>query len=146
MRLWHKDLIPYLPRQQLLSQWRECCCIARNIAVNGTPNHILVNKIMYYPQWHFMYYAIRVSKEMERRGYKSDRRKFFKWFDQWDDGTVKTGDVSVDEMFHDWHNYRYLRQCLYNLQEKCDCGGIDIREWTPIYNKFGSVMRKLRLQ
>lgn len=25
MRLWHKDLIPYLPRQQLLGQWRECC-------------------------------------------------------------------------------------------------------------------------
>ena len=49
MRLWHKDLIPVLPRQQLLSQWRECCCIARNIVENGTPNHILVNKILDYP-------------------------------------------------------------------------------------------------
>ena len=46
MRLWHKDLIPYLPRQQLLGQWRECCCIVRNIAMLGTPNHILVNKVM----------------------------------------------------------------------------------------------------
>ena len=41
MRLWHKDLIPYLPKQQLISQWRECCCIAKNIADNGTPNHLL---------------------------------------------------------------------------------------------------------
>lgn len=28
MRLWHKDLIHYLPRQQLIAQWRECCAIA----------------------------------------------------------------------------------------------------------------------
>lgn len=25
MRLWHESLIPYLPRQQLLGQHRECC-------------------------------------------------------------------------------------------------------------------------
>lgn len=29
MRLWHKDLIEVLPRQQLLGQWRECCAIAK---------------------------------------------------------------------------------------------------------------------
>lgn len=46
MRLWHKDLIPYLLKLQLLSQWRECCAICSNIANKGTPNHILVNKIM----------------------------------------------------------------------------------------------------
>ena len=48
MRLWHKDLIAFLPRKQLLGQWRECCAIARNIAVNGTPNHVLVNKVLDY--------------------------------------------------------------------------------------------------
>ena len=37
MRLWHKDLIYVLPRQQLLGQWRECCLIAKNIAEKGTP-------------------------------------------------------------------------------------------------------------
>ena len=47
MRLWHKDLIPYLPRQQLLGQWRECCCIAKSIHDKGSPNHLLVNKIIY---------------------------------------------------------------------------------------------------
>ena len=46
MRLWHKDLIPVLPRQQLIGQWRECCLIAKQISEKGTPNHILVNKIM----------------------------------------------------------------------------------------------------
>ena len=45
MRLWHKELIEYLPQQQLISQWRECCAIAANLAKDHTPNHILVNPI-----------------------------------------------------------------------------------------------------
>lgn len=70
MRLWHIDLIPYLPRQQLLSQWRECVCIAKNLAEKGTPNHILVNRILNYPDYHFVEYINRVSQEMMKRGYK----------------------------------------------------------------------------
>ena len=31
MRLWHKDLITALPQKQLVSQWRECCSIAKKI-------------------------------------------------------------------------------------------------------------------
>ena len=38
MRLWHRDLIHYLPRQQLIAQWRECYAIASNIANKGTIN------------------------------------------------------------------------------------------------------------
>ena len=132
MRLWHKDLIPVLPRQQLLSQWRECCCIARNILDKGTPNHMLVNKVLTYPKWHFAKYAIEVAKEMERRGYKVDRYKFFKLFDKWDDGTIKTKDVAHDELFECWHNIRYLKQNYYNLMEKYDCGGISKDEWIII--------------
>lgn len=128
MRLWHKDLIPVLPRQQLLGQWRECCLIARNISENGTPNHLLVNRIMDFPKWHFMKYTLAVCVECERRGYKIDRMRFFRWFDQWDDGTVKT-DVKDYELFAGWHNRRYLRQCFANLQEKFDCGGIPDDEW-----------------
>ena len=81
MRLWHKDLIAVLPKQQLLGQWRECCCIARNISVNGTPNHLLVNKILNYPTGDFWSYAIYVYQEMIRRGYKADFQRFSKWFD-----------------------------------------------------------------
>ena len=79
MRLWHKDLIHVLPRQQLLSQWRECCCIARNIAVNGTPNHLLVNKILDYPIYHFTNYAQFICWEMKRRNYKCNETTFSKY-------------------------------------------------------------------
>jgi len=136
MRLWHKDLISVLPDKQLICQWRECCAIARSIVVNGTPNHLLVNKVMNYPKWHFMRYTIEVCEELEKRGHKIDRRRFFKWFDQWDDGTVKTDDfVSHADLFKDWHNERYLKQCYCNLQEKYDCGGFSKDEWWEIVRK-----------
>ena len=130
MRLWHKDLIPYLPRQQLLGQWRECCAIARNFSISGTPNHILVNKIMDYPVSHFNRYAWEVYKEMKSRGYNCRWLSFEKW-------CINTCyDWELTEVFREWHNDRYLRQCLYNLQEKYDCGGISEEEWQTIIDKF----------
>lgn len=126
MRLWHKALIPYLPRQQLIGQWRECCCIAKNIADNGTPNHILVNKIMDYPADHFTSYGLYINKEMEQRGYKCDLNKFMKYRNTVDPI------VPIKCVFYGWHNKRYLKQCLYNLEEKYDCGGINKEEWKLI--------------
>ena len=123
MRLWHKALINVLPKQQLLSQWRECCCIARNIAVNGTPNHLLVNKVLEYNLSEFYSYSILVSNEMLNRGYKVDRDRFEKYC---------CSDIFTSHPFEGWHNDRYLWQCYFNLQEKYDCGGISEEEWQKI--------------
>ena len=123
MRLWHKDIISVLPRQQLLGQWRECCCIASNISKNGSPNHILINKILEYPISHFYTYCMKVVDVMRSRGYKVNTDKFWKHFP-----LVKTYTIEKD-MYQNWHNERYLRQCLYNLEEKYDCGGISESEW-----------------
>ena len=30
MRLWHEQLIPVLPKNQLLGQYRECCALRGN--------------------------------------------------------------------------------------------------------------------
>ena len=135
MRLWHKDLIPVLPRKQLLSQWRECCSIARNIAVNKTPNHILVNKIMDYPIDHFIYYVGLVWTEMNRRGYKCDWDKFEKHCLNTGDGQIR---CSMETLFDGWHNRRYLLQCYYNLQEKYDCHGISDEEWFKVHKRVFS--------
>ena len=139
MRLWHKDLIEVLPRQQLLAQWRECCCIARNIAVNDTPNHILVNKIMDYPNYHFYNYAKLVQAEMQRRRYSCDFNKFTQWFDLYSGNgypirTIKI--ISKQDIFKYWHTKRYLTQCYYNLQEKYDCGGISEDEWSKVAQMY----------
>ena len=139
MRLWHKDLIQVLPRQQLLAQWRECCCIARNISVNGTPNHLLVNKIMEYPFEHFVNYCGIVYDEMQRRGYKCNSWNEYIPYAvaEWPDEKARN---FSETLFDGWHNDRYLYQCFYNLQEKYDCGGITEDEWGKIAaymeNKF----------
>lgn len=125
MRLWHKDLIPVLPDKQLLGQWRECCAIASNIANKGTPNHILVNKIMNYDKSHFYSYSVFISTEMRNRGFKVDRQKFEKY-------CYSDCLLSKSEIFAGWHNDRYLLQCFCNLQEKYDCGAISKDEWFKI--------------
>ena len=127
MRLWHKNLIPVLPRQQLLGQWRECCLIAKNIATKGSPNHILVNRIMEYDRGHFWCYCMLVVNEMRRRKYDVDISKVKKWISGED---MKI--IPFSKIFDRWHNGRYYQQCFYNLEEKYDCGGITREEWTLI--------------
>ena len=111
MRLWHKELIPVLPRKQLLGQWRECCLIAKNIAEKGTPNHILVNRVNGYPIEHLWKYGYLVSDEMEKRGYKCNYMKFDKWFDNSYNFETPTN----ENLFRNWHNERYLAICIANL-------------------------------
>lgn len=135
MRLWHKYLIPYLPRKQLIAQWRECCCIARSIHKNGTPNHILVNKIINYPDDEFNTYAMMVAKEMEKRGYTVDKERFWRW--RRDSNTVLESTV-----FRAWHDQRYLCQCYHNLEEKHDCGGVSEEEWKIFERGYKTYSRR----
>ena len=127
MRLWHKDLIPLLPRKQLLAQWRECCCITRNISVNGTPNHLLVNPVLDYPLSHLWSYGNRIYVEMLYRGFSADLDKLAKYFPG---ETQKL--LPMSRIWASWHTPRYLIQCYYNLQEKYDRGGIPDMEWEKI--------------
>ena len=141
MRLWHKDLISYLPRGQLLSQWRECCCIADNWANHRTPNHILVNEVLNYPISHFVAYCNIVYKEMIFRNYRltdSSTNRLNRNILLIDRGEHHHNTLSVEDaiittdIFPNWHNDRYLLQCYYNLEEKHDRGAITDKEWSLI--------------
>ena len=136
MRLWHKDLIPVLPRQQLLGQWREVCAIARNIAVKGTPNHVLVNRVMEFPPSHLWKYGWLIYQEMRKRGYKADYYKFEDWIREPEDDELIPSDFVL---FEEWHGRRYLMQCLHNLQEKADCGAVPPEEWQRIVEQFPEI-------
>lgn len=134
MRLWHISLIPYLDRERLVAQWRELSAIAGNIQLKGTPNHVLVNKIMEYPMDHFISYASWVRDEMTQRGYKTmdkvwDKIESVNDKDYW-------SRLSPENIYPEWHNPRYLTQCLYNLQEKYDCGNIAFETWLDIQKEF----------
>ena len=149
MRLWHKDLVNVLPMQQLVSQWRECCCIGVLLAKNHTPNHILVNPILDYHPGHFEKYCNLVYQAMSNRGYnltekpckelEDNLRAWRLYLDNelpwaWqvrDDNTIFN-----EVLFDGWHNQRYLRQCYYNLQEKFDRGGIQEKEWDAVVKTY----------
>lgn len=134
MRLWHKDLISYLPRQQLIAQWRECCAICSNWANKGSPNHLLVNKLTKYSKTDLKDYTNLILLELEIRDYNVStiaKKNFIKNFLK-----IKSEEYIHDPMFDNWHTDRYLKQCLLNLQEKYDCGGIPEAEWQIIQDKF----------
>lgn len=128
MRLWHKDLITALPREQLVAQWRELSAIAGNLNTKGTPNHILVNKVYDYPRDHFISYAFWVRQEMTRRGYRTMDSVWDKIYctREVDYGELQI--LPIEDLFPGWHNDRYLEQCYFNLEEKYDCGGV-AQEW-----------------
>lgn len=128
MRLWHKDLIPVLPREQLIAQWRELSAIAGNINEKGFPNHILVNKIMDYDLDHFISYAYYVRKEMTRRGYKTMEKVWNKICSVDENYTI----LPLEKLFPEWHNPDYMCICYYNLLEKYQCGGFSEEDWDNI--------------
>ena len=138
MRLWHKDLIKALPREQLVAQWRELSAIAGNLNTKGTPNYILVNKVCDYPRDHFISYAFWVRQEMTRRGYRTMESVWNKIYCTRESDYGEMEIVPLKDLFPGWHNDRYLAQCYYNLEEKYDCGGV-AEEWfrkiTEIYYK-----------
>lgn len=128
MRLWHKDMLAVLPREQLVAQWRELSAIAGNILTKGTPNHILVNRVMDYDLDHFIAYATLVRDEMSRRKYRTMDSVWKKII------SVKPDyqPVSYNDLFADWMNYTYWMICYYNLKEKWMCGGISSEDWYNI--------------
>lgn len=133
MRLWHKDLIHVLPKQQLISQWRECIAIGKLIQKYGTTRHGLVEKVMDYPLSHFYYYTDLVVLELMDSGYRVSPIALKKFEDIMASITSKYDDLVDDnDMFSNWHNARYLAQCYYNLQEKADCNLIGAYDWKRI--------------
>lgn len=135
MRLWHYKLLNGLPKNQLVSQLRECVAISKSIYENGKPNHILVNKIMNYDLEDFRKYCNMVIYEMVRnRGYnvsKSTINKLKTYINFWVDSTVIN-----DDIFEGWHNVRYANQCYSNIEEKYDCGGLTNDEWIKFHRSY----------
>lgn len=128
MRLWHKNLIKVLPREQLVAQWREVSAIAGAIIKNGTPNHLLVNKVLNYDFDHFITYSKLIKDEMIARGYRTTSTVWDKIVNL----KPSWKEVPINELFSGWHTGRYLKQCYYNLEEKYDCGGISPEDWAKI--------------
>lgn len=126
MRLWHYQLIPVLPKQMLVSQWRECIAIKRQWE-KGALKHRLVSYVIDYQKSAFYYYAQSIAAEMTKRNIKYQRI----FLDELYDFCFTGGNAKFN---YPEHNNRYLQQCYYNLQEKYDRRIISDEEWKKIDN------------
>lgn len=61
MRLWHEDLLPLLPRAQLLGQHRECCALR---GLSWGKKHAVVDYVFVHPPEYLILYHLRVMMEM----------------------------------------------------------------------------------
>lgn len=108
MRLWHIDLIPYLPNSQLIAQWREL-----NSIYKKQDNHILINYIYNYDKAYLLIYSNCVLLEMKKRGFRvKSLENFFEYF-----ADVHELKLSFPYRFAE-HNDEYLLCNYYNLLEK----------------------------
>ncbi|MEK4229859.1 pyrimidine dimer DNA glycosylase/endonuclease V [Solibacillus sp. FSL H8-0538] len=107
MRLWHIEVIPMLPRGQLLAQWREL-----NSVFAKEDQHILINYIYEYPKEDLLLYTEAVVGEMQRRGYKI---RVYDKMNAYFHGVKKPEPY---KLFAHHHNFVYLEICYFNLKEK----------------------------
>lgn len=131
MRLWHYELLSYLPASQLLAQKRECDLIWKDIANEKKTNNILINYIHEYTYDELFEYYSLLADEFEKRGYTFNYSPFIV-----DDFMRKPN----HRCFEKHHNHQYLVQCFYNLQEKFIRGQ---KGFTPeIYRNLEAFIRK----
>lgn len=127
MRLWHEELISFLPRQQLLGQHRECCALRGK---GWGKRHSVVNYVFKHKPEKLVAYHFLVIVEMEKRGYivnnkwkiPAYRGKNLGISKNWAD-TNLVYDILFkrsknEELIYSEHNLFYLLDCLENLQDK----------------------------
>ena len=108
MRLWHIDLIPYLPNSQLVAQWREL-----NSIFKKQDKHILINYIYNYDKDYLYIYSLNVIDEMEHRNFViRSYENFNNYFNEIFNKPIPR------HLRFDEHNKEYLTICYYNLKEK----------------------------
>lgn len=110
MRLWHVDLLPYLPDLQFKGQLRELVALMRDWRDKGKTNHLLINKVMNYPKSELVAYFDKYETEYNKRYNKKLKKQ------AWDFLCFST--ASEGTIFKGWHNKEYLRVCMANLYEK----------------------------
>ena len=136
MRLWHIDLLPYLPDAQFKGQLRELVAIMHDWRDKGKTNHILINRVTQYTKNELVRYFIQYEAEYHRR--------YGKWLTkQWQEFKAFNDDGRNCYIFKDWHNKEYLRVCMANLYEKHVFGvgnsRISDEEWKRLTDGYKAI-------
>lgn len=137
MRLWHYELLPYLPDAQFKGQLRELVAIMHDWRDKGETNHLLINKVMEYPKNNLVAYFVYYEALYHKR--------YGEWLNkQWEEFKAfnNSSDISRN-IFEDWHNKEYLRVCVCNLYEKYRFGvgksKISQEEWNRVLQGYKEI-------
>ncbi|ODA39280.1 TIGR02328 family protein [Desulfosporosinus sp. BG] len=120
MRLWHQDLLPLLPRPQILGQHRECCALRGK---GWGRKHSTVDYVFSHNVRRLVNYHCLVLLEMERRGYKPDQQWFCPEYRgrntaPWQTILSDELEATVENPIYPEHNDAYRKECLANLKQK----------------------------
>jgi uncharacterized protein (TIGR02328 family) len=120
MRLWHQSLIPYLDRQRILGQHRECSALRGN---GWGKKHSTVDYVFTYSPQRLVAYHFLIMDEMEKRGYKVDqlwRNPEYRGKKCSPYNFNVTGVIACRNgvLIYPEHNEIYLNECLENLKQK----------------------------
>ena len=130
MRLWHIDLLPYLPELQFKGQLRELVAILHDWRDKGKTNHILINIVMEYPKSDFAKYFLEYSKEYKKRYGQEISAKTRIEFEEF------CGEPTQNKPFYGWHDKEYFMICVSNLKEKYIYGRGKTRLTKEDWNKI----------
>lgn len=116
MRLWHQDLIPWLPRQQLLGQHREVAALRGR---GWGKAHATVDYVFQYSPYKLYQFHLLVLAEMQYRHYHPNA----KWYDPYYRGQycspyLQLSICSWTNPLYPEHDQDYLQICLINLEHK----------------------------
>lgn len=117
MRLWHIDIIPYLPNSQLSEQWKDL-----NLIFRKQPKDILINYIYDYPKEYLLYYSNVVMKELYKRHIII--HDFENYNEYFKDVALKES----DKFRYLQHNNKYFKLCFCLLYERYIRGQKDYME------------------
>ena len=140
MRLWHYQLLPYLPELQFKGQLRELVAIMHDWRDKGKTNHILINRVMGYPKEDLFRYSVMYDDEFIKRYGKSMGEKYKREFV---DFCPDRHPYLSYKIFGGWHNKEYLRVCMTNLYEKHKFGvgksRITDAEWETLLRGYKEI-------
>ena len=74
--------------------------------------------------------------ELVKRKIKFIEKNIEEIFD-WESDCFPKQEFEIDnQIYKGWHDFRYLEQCFYNLQEKYDCGIVSENAYKKIFDYF----------
>ena len=145
MRLWHYQLLEFLPDAQFKGQLRELVAIMHDWRDKGATNHILINRVMDYPKaelsTYFMLYYSLYHKRYGKTINDKYLDEFYAFRLPYDVDTFK-----IKGIFNGWHDTEYLRICMSNLYEKYKYAKgksrVTGQEWRKLLDGYKTITRK----